>query len=203
MNNPPKPKSPSQAIPKRRTTRGGQCSRVRQGQPRSTNKRRTVVPPPQSARIVGRYIAGASIREISRVENRDRATVTKIVRSDQVHDYICKLKERFYGLGDDALNAVQHAVREQGDARLAYQILQDIGIVPSREERNLAALQQSAAAYDEEGEVIKTMGRLIQTAIERARVFGTRCPELEADLEKVGGRINYETATIEPIKEKP
>jgi hypothetical protein len=119
-----------------------------------------------------------------------------------VDDYICRLKERFYGLGDDALNAVQHAVREQGDARLAYQLLQDIGIVPSREERNSAAMQQSVAEHDEEAEVNKMMGRLIQAAVERARVFGTRCPELEADLEKVGGRINYETGMIEPIKAK-
>jgi hypothetical protein len=119
-----------------------------------------------------------------------------------VGDYICKVKERFFGLGDDALNAVQRAVRDEGDARLAYEILKDIGIVPSREKRNAAAMQQSAAGYDEEAEVTKMMGRLLQTAVERARVFGTRCPELEADLEKVGGRINYETAMIEPIKAK-
>jgi hypothetical protein len=200
MTDSTKPKSPSQAIPKRRTTQGGQSSRVRHGQPRSTKIRRTVVPPPQSARIVGRYIAGASIREISREEKRDRATVTKIVRSDQVGDYICRVKERFYALGEDALNAVQHALREQKDGRLGFQLLASIGAVPSPME--LERLQTAQATSDEEGAVREMGLRLLGCAMERARVYGHDLPELKEDLKKVGGRFNRKTGKIEPLGEE-
>ena len=200
MTDSTKPKARSQRIPKRRATQGGHSSRVPQGQPSSTNNRRSVVPPPQSARIVGRYIAGASIREISRIENRDRATVTKIVRSDQVHDYICRVKERFYGLGDDALNAVQHALREQKDGRLGFQLLASIGAVPSAME--LERLQTIQTTSDEETAVNAMMARLVACAMERAHAYGYDLPELKEDLRKVGGRFNRDNGKIEPLGEE-
>jgi hypothetical protein len=130
----------------------------------------------------------------------DRATVTKIVRSDQVGDYICKLKERFYGLGDDALDAVQHALREQKDARLGFQLLATIGAVPSAME--LERLQTVQATSDEEGAVREMGLRLLGCAMERARVYGHDLPELKEDLRKVGGRFNRKTGKIEPLSEE-
>ena len=100
-----------------------------------------MVPPPQSARIMQRYIGGASIREIAREEQRDRATVTKIVRSDEMQTFVQKMRERFYGLGSDALDAVQHALQKEKDGRLGRQILEDIGVVPSPAERYAMATQ--------------------------------------------------------------
>src|SRR5215469_6154190 len=108
---------------------------VHQDQPQSTKKPRTIVPPPQSARIMQRYIDGKSIRQIAREEQRDRATVTKIVRSDEMQSFVQKMRERFYGLAFDAMNAVEHSLQQQNDARLGYRILSDIGIVPSVGER--------------------------------------------------------------------
>jgi hypothetical protein len=170
--------------------------------PKPTKTGPSRIPLPQRERIKQRFIAGQTVRQISREEGRSRETVDRIVKSEDVANYVRDMRAKFVGLGQDALLAVQRAVRDEGDARLAYELLKDIGVVPNREERNAAPTEQSAGGYDEEAEVNKMMGRLIQTAVERARVFGTRCPELEADLEKVGGRINYETATIEPIAGK-
>ncbi len=55
---------------------------VRQNLPNSTKKPETIIPAPQRERILQKYVAGQSIREIAREENRARETVTKIIRCD-------------------------------------------------------------------------------------------------------------------------
>jgi DNA-binding MarR family transcriptional regulator len=75
-------------------TRGRQLRAINQNQPRSTKKPRTIVPPPQSTRIMQRYAGGENIRQIAREEQRDRATVTKIVRSEEMQDFVQKKCER-------------------------------------------------------------------------------------------------------------
>jgi|HubBroStandDraft_6_1064221.scaffolds.fasta_scaffold85863_2 hypothetical protein len=55
-----------------------------------------------------RYAAGQSIREISRKEGRARETITKIVRCDEMQAHVQQMRERFYGLGCEALGAVEH-----------------------------------------------------------------------------------------------
>ena len=57
-----------------------------------------------------RYVAGEGIRQLAREEQRDRATVTKIVRSDEMQNSVQHMRERFYGLGIDAMAAVSHAL---------------------------------------------------------------------------------------------
>jgi hypothetical protein len=107
-------KEPLQKIQK---TPRRQLRTIRQNQPSSTKKPRAIVAPPQSARIMQRYIGSDSIRQIAREEQRDRATVTKIVRSDEMNAVVQKMRERYYGLGFDALDAVQHTLQVQKDGR--------------------------------------------------------------------------------------
>ena len=135
-----------------------------------------------------RYIGGESIRQIAQVELRDRATVTKIVRSDEMQAFVQKMRERFYGFAFDAMNAVQHSLRQQNDARLAYRLLSDIGIVPSAEERYSIATQPSfidkstmtplelAIAEDEDGRINRVAYGAACVIEEGARVFGTELP---------------------------
>ena len=106
-----------------------------QGQPNSTKKPETIIPAPQRERIMQRHVAGQSIRQIAREENRSRETVTKIVRSDDMRTFVKTLRERLYGLGGYALDAVEHALAKGKDARLGYQLLTDIGVGPSPLER--------------------------------------------------------------------
>ena len=156
-----------------------------QNQPSSTKQPRTIVPPPQSARIMQRYVAGGSIREIAREERRDRATVTKIVRSDEMKAVVEKMRERYYGLGFDALDAVQHALRVRKDGGLGRQVLTDIGVIPSSEERyaitsqpNKATLTpfEIAVAEDENGQINRVGYGMACAMEESARCFGTFLP---------------------------
>lgn len=124
------------SLHKGQKTHRQQLKVTNQGQPKSTKKQlRTVVPAPQSARIMQKFIGGDSIRQIAREEDRDRATITKIVRSDEMNAIVQKMRERYYGLGFDALDAVQHNLQVQKDGRLGRQLLTDIGVIPSAEER--------------------------------------------------------------------
>jgi len=138
-----------------------------------------------------RYISGASIRQIAREEQRDRATVTKIVRSDQMQTFVHEMRERFYGLGFDALGAVQHALQIQKDARIGYQLLTDIGVVPSAEEKHTIATQpmsidrsaltpfQVAMAEDEDGRIGRVAYGCACALEESARHFGISLPTPE------------------------
>ena len=159
-----------------------------QNQPSSIEKPRIIVPAPQSARIIQRYIGGQSIRQIARDEKRDRATVTKIVRSEDMQVFVQKMRERFYGFTFDAMNAVEHSLKQQNDARLAYRMLCDIGIVPSAEERSLVAAQppsidkstmtplELAMAEGEDGRINRTAYGAACVIEESARVFSTELP---------------------------
>jgi hypothetical protein len=154
-------------------------------QPNSTKKPRTIVPPPQSARIMERYVAGDSIRQIARDERRDRATVTKIVRSDEMNAVVQKMRERYYGLGFDALDAVQHTLQVRKDGGLGRQVLTDIGVIPSPEERYAIATQpdratltpfEIAVAEDEDGQINPVAYGMACAMEESARCFGTFLP---------------------------
>jgi hypothetical protein len=123
------------AIQKSRETRRQRLRATSQNQPKSTNNGRTIVPPPQSARIMQRFIGGESIRQIAREEQRDRATVTKIVRSDEMQTFVQEMRERFYGLAPDALATIEFALREQRDARIGLEVLRDIGVRPRKGEQ--------------------------------------------------------------------
>ncbi len=166
---------------------------------------RNRVPPPQRERILGKYITGKSITDISKEEERNRETVARIVHGPEMQEYVRTMRERFYGLGGDAISAIQHTLQQENDGRLGFQVLASIGVIPSPEERQLLAASLAATGSDEEAEeagVKRYLGLMMEHAIEVNSLFGRRCPELDADLEKVGGRINYETGKIEPLKKK-
>jgi hypothetical protein len=165
-----------------------QLSSVSQNQPESTKRLRTIVPPPQSARIMQRYVGGDSIREIARAEKRDRATVTKIVRSDEMNAVVQEMRERYYGLGFDALDAVEHTLQVRKDGGLGRQVLADIGVIPSPEERyaitsrpDKATLTpfEIAVAEDENGQINRVAYGMACAIEESARCFGTPLPTAE------------------------
>ena len=168
-----------------------QSSVANQNQPKPAKMTRTIVPAPQSTRIMQRYVSGESIRQIAREENRDRATVTKIVRSDEMQSVVLKLRERLYGVGCDAMDAVQEALQTRMDARLGYKILTDIGVVPSAEERHAIARQpmnrndweltpfQIAVAEDENGRINPVAVGMACAIEESAKSFGTHLPTAE------------------------
>jgi hypothetical protein len=155
--------------------------------PTYTDKHQSIdrIPPPQAWRVKSRFVAGQTIRAIARTEHLNRRTVTKIVRGQDVKDYVSGLREQFYGLGDAALDAVKHALIEGKDARLGFEILKSIGVMPSGEER--IQPQNQAPMGDEEARVRETMVKLAACAIERNRVFNTPLPNISGVEERNGG----------------
>ena len=110
-------------------------SKTRQNQPQSTKNPQTRIPVPQATRIMGRYIAGESIRSIAREEDRDRETVTKIVRSIEMREFVQAQRERFFALAPLALQALEEVLNLAEDGRLARDVLADMGVVPTAKER--------------------------------------------------------------------
>ena len=80
-------------------------TKTSQSQPK---KPRTTIPPPQAARIAARFIRGESMRKIAREEQRDRETVRRVVRSEDVQRYVKLLQLQFFALADPSLDAILH-----------------------------------------------------------------------------------------------
>ncbi len=186
-------------------TNSGSTLEPRINQLNPAKRMRNRVPPPQRERILGKYITGKSITDISKEEERNRETVARIVHGPEMQEYVRTMRERFYALGGDAISAIQHTLQQENDGRLGFQVLASIGVIPSLEERQLLAASLAVTGSDEEAEeagVKRYLGLMIDHAIEVNSMFGRRCPELDAELEKISGRINYETGKIEPVEKK-
>jgi hypothetical protein len=136
----------------------------------------TTVPQPQVQRILCRYASGASVRQIAKVERRDRATISKIVKSEDMTRYVTSMRERFFALADDAITSVQKAL-QAGDAELGYQLLKDVGIVPSKQEITIG---NADPMNDQEARVRQVMIKMASIAVERNRVFKTPLPRMDA-----------------------
>jgi hypothetical protein len=79
---------------------------------------------------------------------------------------------------------------------LAYQLLADIGVVPTQDDRQRFSMLQ-VPDDNEEAQVQALMVRMIKCAAYRASVYGTSLGEMGKDLEAVGGRVNRKTGAIE------
>jgi len=166
--------------------------------PKATKQIHFHVPAPQRERIMKKFISGERIRKISHEEHRSRGTVSRIVNSTEVQSYVQGLRAEYYGLGTEALDAVRRALRKCTDGKIAYQLLADIGVVPDQNDRERLNITPLAAS-DEEAQVQAIMGKLIQCAVYRAAAYRRPLGEMGKDLEAAGGRINYDTGSIEPI----
>jgi hypothetical protein len=84
-------------------------------------------------------------------------------------------KQRFFALADDAITSVQKAL-QAGDAELGYQLLKDVGIVPSKQ---LIPIENGEPINDQDARVRQIMIKMASCAIERNRVYGTPLPSVE------------------------
>jgi transposase len=121
-----------------------------------------------------RHVAGQSNREIARAEGRDRGTIAKIVKSTEMAAFVEEMKERFRGLAPLAMETIEHALRVQQDAKIAYQVLSDLGIAPQKGEQ-----PQQPVMTTEEEMVKEQMTKMAYIAYETARVYGGEMPAPE------------------------
>lgn len=119
-----------------RKSEQGRKPETSQNQPKPAKQPQTRIPSPQVARIINKFIRGQSQREIARVEGRDRETIARIVRSNEVQLYVARLRMDYIGLGSEAINTMGKVLRKGKDPRTAHQLLSDIGAVPSERERD-------------------------------------------------------------------
>ena len=163
---------------------------------------RNRVPPPQRERILEKYVAGKSLKDIGKEEGRNRETVARIVHGPEMQQHVKAMRERWFGLAPAAISAVQHALTEQKDGRLGFQLLFSIGVIPSPEERQTLAVSELQTEPNEDARVKKIIADLTEVTIERARIFGLRDEKLEEDLRIVGAQINHTTGKVEPLGKK-
>jgi hypothetical protein len=174
-------------------------TKVRQYQPRPAKKLRTIIPAPQSTRIVGRFIAGESVRSIARAENRDRATVAKIVRGPEVHQYIGELRARFFGAMEIAMETLLEELNNPDTKTrgwLAFEMLKDGGVVPNRNQTmELESQPKQPGPESEDAAIQKIAVQIVKGAIEKHRFFGIPLPEADeaeqsllAEAKENGGR---------------
>jgi hypothetical protein len=143
-----------------------------QNQPKPAKKPGTRIPPPQAARIVSRFIAGESIREIARAERRDRSTIARVVRCGDVQAYISGIRGEYLGLGPVAITAVERGLRNSKDGRLARQVLDDIGVLPRERERYRLLSSDSQSGnreLDERKEILEWVHELRKKVRDRTR----------------------------------
>jgi hypothetical protein len=102
--------------------------------------------------------------------------------------YVSSLRERLYGLGEHAVDAVEHALVVGKDAQVAYRLLMDIGVVPSPLERELIPANREVVPKtrlnewerslvgDAEGGVAQLMIGMGRVAQSRAELYGFELP---------------------------
>jgi hypothetical protein len=129
-----------------------------------------------------------------------RETVTRIVRSEDVNNYVLSLRQQFYSLGSSAITAVQKAM-DGGDARLAYQLLTDIGVIPTAQEKVVVGMQPAAAGNDKDAGVKRILEGVVHICLARAKNYGTPMGEIGTALEQAGGKFDVETGSVK-IMEK-
>jgi hypothetical protein len=103
---------------------------VNRNQPKSPRISVSTKPEPQKVRIKMGYCHGKSLRKLSREEQIDRATVTKIVREPDVANYTKGLREQWYTVGPACLKAVRNQLEKELDGNLGHKILVAMGVVP-------------------------------------------------------------------------
>ena len=137
-----------------------------------------------------RYAEGASIRKISREEGRDRAAVTKVVKSEDMQALVRELREQLYGMAGQALQTVLEGMTERKNDLLAYKLLADLGVIPSPEER--LQLLATPAVNDPNQGFKDQMTKAAEIMVERMKIYGTPFDEL-------GVRMNRETGELYEI----
>jgi len=166
----------SQALPAK--SKAQRHNTTNQERPRASKNRKSRIPPPQAARIMQRYVAGENIRSIARDEGRDRGTVSRIVQSEEMQAHTQKMREQYYGLAELAMDGLRRALEHSNDGKLAHEVLQNIGVVPTAEDISLQRVQQPRPVTEAD-QVKFEMWQLLAGACERAEMYGHPKPRLE------------------------
>src|SRR5215469_8992934 len=104
--------------------------------------------PVAQTQIIGLYLAGHNFVEIARQLHRDRRTVAKICRSEDVQAKVREIREKLLAESDDWAESINFAVRHETDGRLAYALAKAFGVIPSPEKKMPIEKQNSFESVD-------------------------------------------------------
>jgi hypothetical protein len=163
---------------------------ARQNKPKSAKakSKRINIPKPQQTRIKARYVQGQSVRQIAREEKRDRATVQKVISSEEMVDYISKKQSELLTFADPALESLLYTLENETDGEKAVLVLDRLEVFPRPETKRLDVdinatqiLDNQPETEDEKLEraVKAECAKLAFISYERHKVFRTPMPEME------------------------
>jgi hypothetical protein len=169
----------------------GALATINHSVPKPTTRGISLVPAPQIERIKQKFVQGYSIRKISREEGRARQTIVRIVRSEDVQNFVKQMQEELCGLIPAAIGALRHELEANKNSQLAYQLVRDIGVFPP------PRIQQPSSPYDSDTRVKQIMGEFVKIGLERNRIYGTPMPEIEAAAARAGVKIQLRSAPLD------
>jgi hypothetical protein len=174
----------------------GALATINHSVPKPTIRSTSLVPAPQAERIKQKFVQGYSIRKIAREEGRARQTIVRIVRSEDVQNFVKQMQEELWGLIPAAIGALRHELETNKNSQLAYQMIRDIGVfLPAR-------IQQPSSPYDSDTRVKQIMGEFVKIGLERNRIYGTPMPEIEAAAARAGVKIQLRSAPLDEEEEE-
>lgn len=155
-------------------------------QPKPAKRQR--IPMPQRIRVMELYALGKNQTQIAREERLNRETVGKIVRSEDMNEFVEQMRAQFRGLSELAIEALRQNLQANGKEaiEIAWRVLEANGIIPLEGQ----AVNQIAQDEPTEDEAVqKLLSAFGRIAMERAKVFNTPFPELEEAAKQAGVKI--------------
>jgi transposase len=160
-------------MPRTSTNEVIHAQEVSQAKPVEAKKHRPHLSSAKIVRIERRYLEGESNREIARAERCGRNTVARVVKAPELREHLERVRERIWGMADHAADVVLEAIVQKRDARISYELLRDVGVLP----RASQIVQQPAQLAMTREERDDWQTRAIASVIaERRRVFGIELP---------------------------
>lgn len=153
--------------------------------------KRQRIPEPQRIRVMQLYALGKNQTAIANEEKLNRETVGRIVKSEEMNDFVEQMRAQFRGLCDLAIAALHQQLQAGGKEaiEIAWRVLETNGIIPPRGQVVSQVIQHEPTEDESVQKMLSAFGRI---AMERARVFNTPFPELEEAAEQAGVKLDEE-----------
>lgn len=142
------------------------------------------VPAPMQVKMMEMFAAGMFVTEIAARTKRNWRTVSKIVNSPEMTQYIQEEQKRTAELIGPAREVVEEDIVKNRNADRAAWLMEAFGVVPSGRQSVLQMNMQvnnNGKMTEEQFEAgVETVAyELMKSAMERSKVFGTPMPEMD------------------------
>jgi hypothetical protein len=95
------------------------------------------------------------------------------VKAPELQAHLQRIRERIWGMADDATDVVLEAIVQKRDVRISYELLRDIGVLPRASQIVQQPAQLAMTREDRDNWQTRVIANVIA---ERRRVFGIELP---------------------------